>query len=198
MRVGTIRMPASLALALAAMLAFLLASCASPPLTLYTLGPPGVGSGTDPLASKALVIEVRRVAVPDFLDSEDILVRNGNALARSTQGRWATRVSMGVTSFLTARLAQRRPDALVTDQPQVTPPNYRLFVTISTLDVTSAGTATLDADWTIVPRDPAQPVIRDRGRFTSTGPVATDQQVVTLTEAVLTQLADAIDITHLR
>jgi uncharacterized lipoprotein YmbA len=175
-------------------LVFLIASCASPPLTLYTLGAPAAASGAAPLGGKAIVIEIRRVAVPDDLDSQDILVRDGSTLVRSTLGRWASRVSLGVTSYLTARLAQRRPDALVTDQPQIEPPDYRIFVTISTLDVTTSGTATLEADWLIVPRNPAQPTRRDRGRFTSTGPVATDQDVVSLYTAVLRQLADAIDV----
>jgi hypothetical protein len=107
-------------------------------------------------------------------------------------------VSLGVTAYLTGMLQQRRPDALVTDQTQIDPPTYRLFVTIGTLDITKAGTATLDADWTIVPRNPALPTQRARGHFTSTGPVATDQDVVTLTLAVLRQLADAIDVAGLR
>jgi uncharacterized lipoprotein YmbA len=176
----------------------LTASCASPSLTLYTLGLPSAASDTAPLGAKPVVIEVRRVAIPDYLDSQDIVVRDGTILVRSTQGRWASRVSLGVTHFLTARLARRRPDALITDQPQIESPNFRLFVTISTLDITSGGTATLDADWLIVPRDPAQPTRRARGHFTSTGPVATDQDVVSLTMAVLQQLADAIDIGSLR
>jgi uncharacterized lipoprotein YmbA len=185
---------ASLAFALAC----LLASCASPPLTIYTLGAPAAAVGTGPLGQKTMVIEVRRVSVPDFLDSQDILVRDGNVLVRSTQGRWATRLSLEATYFLTSELARRRPDALVTDQQPIEPPNDRIFVTISRLDVTSAGTATLDADWQIVPRDPKQPVRRGRAQFTSSGPVATDQDVVTLTKAVLAQLAEAIDVPSLR
>jgi uncharacterized lipoprotein YmbA len=174
-------------------IACLTASCASPPLTIYTLGAPGPGVDAAPLNRKTTVIEVRRVAIPDYLDSQDILVRDGNVLVRSTQGRWATRVSLETTYFLTSELARRNPDAVVTDQPQIEPPADRVFVTISRLDVTTAGVATLDADWQIVPRNPAQPVRRGRARFTSNGPVATDQDVVTLTKAVLTQLADAIE-----
>ncbi len=176
----------------------LAASCASPPLAMYTLGAPVAGAGAAPLGGKPVVIEVRRVAIPDYLDSQDILVRDGNTLVRSAQGRWATRVSLGVTAYLTGALQLRRPDALVTDQTQVDPPAYRLFITIGTLDVTKDGTATLDADWTIAPRNPALPVQRARGHFTSTGPVATDQDVVNLTLAVLRQLADAIDVNGLR
>jgi uncharacterized protein len=55
----------------------------------------------------------------------------------------------------------------------------------------------LEADWTLVPRDPARPTRRQRARFVARGPVATDQDVVNLMQAVLTQLADAIVIGHL-
>jgi hypothetical protein len=177
---------------------WLVASCASPALNLYTLDVPATAAESAPLSGKPIVIEVRRVAIPDYLDTQDILVRAGSTLNRSRQGRWASRLSLGVTHFLAGRLAERRPDALVTDQPQIEPPNYRIFLTINTLDVTTAGVATLEADWLIVPRNPALPTRRARARFTATGPVATDQDVVLLDKAVLQQLADSIDVANLR
>ncbi len=180
-------------------LALLAAGCAGPPIAVYTLGTPASTLGPPaPVLGHPTVIEVRRVGVPDFLDTQDLSLRNGNRVERSFTGRWASRLSVGATSYLTARLAQRRPDAVVTDQPQVDPPTYRLYVNISTLDVVAPGTATLEADWLIVPRDPATPTRRDRGRFTATGPVATDEQVVALTQAVMDRLADAIDVASLR
>ena len=182
----------------AILLALLVVSCASPPLSLYTLEPSDTLSRAVPLKNKAMVIEIRRVAIPDFLDTQDILVRDGNTLQRSTHGRWASRLSFGITHYLTGLLAARRPDALVTDQPQTEAPNERIFIVINTLDVTSAGTATLEADWTIVPRNPGLPTRRQRGRFSASGSVASDQDVVTLMQMVLTQLAAAIDISNLR
>ena len=179
-------------------LSLLIASCASAPLSLYTLEPPNQSSQAAALARRAMVIEIRRVAVPDYLDTQDILVRDGSTLQRSAHGRWATRLSLGVTRYLTGLLASRHPDALVTDQPQIETPDARIFVTISTLDVTSAGVATLEADWTLVPRDPGRSTRRKRARFVAKGSVATDQDVVNLMQAVLTQLADAIVIGHLR
>jgi uncharacterized lipoprotein YmbA len=178
--------------------AALLASCAAPPLTLYTLGAPAIAANGPPLGGKATVIEVRRVTLPDYLDTQDILVRHGNTLERSGRGRWASRLSLGITDLLTGRLAQRRPDALITDQPQTEAPSYRVLINISRLDVTADGVATLEADWQIVPRDPAMPTRRDRAGFSLNGPVATDQDVVTLEESVLDRLAGAIDITSLR
>jgi len=179
-------------------LSLLTASCASPALSLYTLAPTEPSPEAVPLAGRVMVIEIRRVVVPDYLDTQDILVRDGNTLRRSAHGRWATRLSVGVTRYLTRLLAARRSDALVTDQPQVETPNDRILITISTLDITSSGVATLEADWTVVPRDPAQPTRRRRASFTATGSVATDQDVVTLMQAVLTKLADAINIARLR
>ena len=52
--------------------------------------------------------------------------------------------------------------------------------------------------WQIVPRDPAQSVRRDRAGFSLTGPVATDQDVVTLEERLMDRLAAAIGIAGLR
>jgi uncharacterized lipoprotein YmbA len=173
-------------------------SCAAPPLSLYTLEPPGASSSAPPLTSRTVVIELRRVVLPDYLDTQDILVRNGNTLQRSAGGRWASRLSLGVTSYLAGLLAARRPDALVTDQPQVETPNFRIFLTISTFDVASPGVATLEADWTITPRDPARPTLRQRARLTANGPVATDHDVVVLMQSVLQLLADTINVAGLR
>jgi len=174
--------------------ALLLASCASPALILYTLGTPPIASDTATLGSKPEVIAVARVTLPDALDTEDIVVRDGSTLRRSTKGRWASRLSLGITDRLTQRLAERLPDALVTDRPLSDTPIDRIQINIGRLDVTAAGTAILDADWMIVPRNPKTPTQRDRGHFTATGPVATDQDTVTLLGKVLDQLAAAIQI----
>ena len=178
--------------------AVLIAGCASPQLSLYTLESPRALATERPLAPHSVVIEVRRVVIPDALDTQDIVVRNGNQFDRSSTGRWATRLSMAITHYLTGQLAARRPDALVTDQTQIGTPNDRLYIAISTLDITSAGQVALEADWTIVPRNPSLPDRRQRGRFTTQGPVASDHDVVVLLQALLKQLADAIDIASLR
>jgi uncharacterized lipoprotein YmbA len=175
----------------------LLNACGAPPLTLYTLAAPdprAASSKSLPLGQKPLVIAVARVTVPDELDTEDIVVRDGSTLRRSHLGRWATRLSLAVTDRLTERLAQRRPDAVVTDRPLTETPSYQVLVNIGRLDVTTAGVTTLDADWLIVPRDPDVPAVRDRGHFSATRPVATDQDVVNLVGAVLDKLSRAIVI----
>jgi hypothetical protein len=178
----------------------LVGSCAAPPLTLYTLGTPHtlgtppIASGTRPLGRHPVVISVGRVTIPDELDTEDILVRDGSTLQRSQRGRWASRLSLGITDRLTERLAARFPRALVTDRPLTETPSARILINISRLDVSAGGVATLDADWMVVPRDAAVPARRERGHFSATGPVKTDQDVVTLVGSVLDQLAGAIEV----
>ena len=179
-------------------LLLMIAGCASPRLSLYTLESPGALATERPLSPHSVVIEVRRVVIPDALDTQDIVVRNGNQFDRSPTGRWATRLSVAITHYLTGQLTARRPDALVTDQTQVGTPNDRLYIAISTLDITRAGQAVLEADWTIVPRNPSLPDRRQRGRFTTQGPAASDHDVVVLLQALLQQLANAIDIASLR
>ena len=61
--------------------------------------------------------------------------------------RWSSRLSLGITDRLTARLAARYPRALVTDRPLTETPSDRLLINIGRLDVTAAGVATLDADF---------------------------------------------------
>lgn len=173
-------------------LALLLAGCAAPPLKLYTLGAPAVAVGAEGGLASAPTLEVRRVALPDYLDSQDIVTRDGSTIARSSRGRWASRLSLGATDLITARLAASHPALFVTDQPQAMPAQWRLFVNISRLDVSADGTAALVADWTIVPRDPARPELRDRVSVTAQGPVKTDADVVALTNTVLDDLAARI------
>lgn len=204
----------------------LLTSCAAPPLTLYTLNasqpappevPPGAPTGGShaayhaashgaphatphgtSLGAKPVVIAVARMALPDEMDNEDIVFRDGNILRRSQKGRWASRLSVGMTGRLTDLLARRRPAAVVTDRPLTEAPTYRLMINVSRLDVSHTGAATLEADWLIVPANPAQPVRRGRTRFSVNGPVASDQDVVTLVDELTDRLAGAINVGALR
>lgn len=176
----------------AAAAALLLSACAAPPLTLYTLGAPAVAVGAEGNAATAPTLEVRRVALPDYLDSQDIVTRQGQVIARSGTGRWASRLSLGATDLIAARLAAARPDLFVTDQPAQGPVAWRLFVSISRLDVSAEGQAALAASWTIQPRNAALPEIRDRTALTLSGPTQTDADVVALTSRLLDALAARI------
>jgi len=179
------------------LMGLVLAGCAGPPLRLYTLSdaadpadPPGSIRQVSP------VIRVDRVILPGYLDTQDILVRSGHVLERSPTGRWATRLSIAATELLRARLAMRRPDALVTDQSEGGAYDYEIRVDVSELDVMSSGEAILAADWQIRRRAGAA-AIRRRLRLVRRGSVATDASVVELEAMLFDQLADAIDITSL-
>ena len=163
-------------------------------MTTYTLGTAGNAPDAAPLGKSPAVIAIARVTISDDLDTQDIVVRDGSTLRRSHLGRWASRLSLGITDRLTERLATRYPRALVTDRPLTETPTDRLLINIGRLDVTAGGVATLDADWLVVPRDAGKATLRNRVHFSATGPVATDQDVVTLIGVVVDRLAGAIEL----
>jgi uncharacterized protein len=185
--------------------ALVLAGCAAaPPLRVYTLAENPESSGAAMTAAEpspppgAPVIEIARVTLPDYVDSRDLVLRQGDQLERSSTARWASRLSLATTDLLTARLALRRPDAWVTDQPQVRTPDYRLLVHISRLDITNTGTGTVEAVWEIDPHDACEAVIRHRSHFTMSGAVGTDARVARFERSLLERLSSEIDISSLR
>lgn len=182
--------------ALAMLTALAVAACAARPLRLYTLNDPAAIGPPGMLRPGAPVIEVDRLILPDYLDTVDILVRRGSVLERSDGARWASRLSILATNLLTARLATRTPDALVTDQWRGTAPDYRIMVQVTGLDVTSGGVASLNAYWQILPRDHRLQAVRNRTQIRVTGPVATDQEVVDLETELFERLAGAIRLSY--
>lgn len=181
-----------------ALIAVMLSACAAPPLKLYTLTPVPESSDPSPLPRNATIIVVDRVYLPDYLDTQDLIIRRGNVLDRSQTGRWASRLSMSATDLLTAKLAMRRPDALVTDGVRTAVPDYEITVDVSRLDVSSAGQGVMDADWQIIPRADTKHIVRDRVRVTLEGSVASDKGIVGLESRLFERLAASIDISGLR
>lgn len=178
--------------ALAMLTALAVAACAARPLQIYTMSDAVAIEPQGQLRPGAPVIEVDRLTLPDYMDTVDILLRRGSVLERSDGARWAGRLSIQATNLLTARLATRAPGALVTDEWKGPAPDYRLMVQVTRLDVTSAGVASLNAYWQIIPRDQPLQVVRDRTQIRVTGPVATDQEVVDLETELFERLAGAI------
>jgi cholesterol transport system auxiliary component len=178
-----------------ALVALLLAGCAAaPPLRLYTLGDPPLSEDAPPLPREATVIEVDRLSLPDDLDSDDILLRNGNFLERSPTGRWASPLSVLATDLVTSRLARRAPDALVTDQWPAKSPDYQVMIHVARLDVTANGLAVMDANWQILAGASGKRALQNRVEIRLTGPTTTDSDIVRLETALFERLADAIDI----
>jgi len=184
-------------LTLVALIVAMLSACAAPPLRLYTLGAPSENIDRPPLPRNAAVIVVERVSLPGYLDTQDILIRSGATFDRSQTGRWVSRLSVSATELLTARLAMRRPDALITENVQASS-DYEIRVHVEALDVTSTGAAVMRADWQIVPRATAKRIVQDRIQIALRGSVASDAGVVTLESELFDRLADGIDLSTLR
>lgn len=174
--------------------ALLLAGCAAPPLRLYTLGEPPLSEDAKSLPRGGPVIEVDRLTLPNALDSEDILLTDGNVVERSRTGRWVSRLSLLATGLVTSQLARRAPDALVTDQWPIKAPDYRVMIGIDRLDVARKGSAVMDATWQIFARDrgPESRSLRGHARIRLIGATATDRDIVRLETALFDRLADSI------
>lgn len=174
--------------------AVLLTGCAAPPLRLYTLGDPPPTEDAKPLPRGAPVIEVDRLVLPDALDSDDLLLTDGNVVVRSRTGRWVSRLSLLATGLVTSQLARRAPDALVTDQWPIKAPDYRVMIGIDRLDIARKGWAVMDANWQIFARDrgPESQSPRGHVQIKLTGATATDRDIVRLETALFDRLADRI------
>jgi uncharacterized protein len=81
----------------------------------------------------------------------------------------------------------------VTTSPLSDTPTVSIRINVSRLDIGADGTAVLEADWMVVPASQRLPVRQQRVRVALQGPVATDQDVVTLTGQLADGLAAAID-----
>ncbi len=170
------------------------ASCAAPPLSLYTLSLPAAAGPEAPLGGKPAVIAVTRLTLPSDVDGTDLILRDGSTLKRSLTGRWASRLSVGMTTRLTERLAARYPRALVTASPLTEAPAVSIRIAITRLDISTDGSAVMDAEWVVVPANPRVPVRQQRARIALQGAVATDADIVALTGALVDRLAADIDV----
>jgi len=100
------------------------------------------------------VLAVAPVRVPDYLDSTDLVLRQGDhRLEASRTAHWGERLSSGVTEVLQAELARRLPDQWVTSSRDSGVAARKLDVRIERFDVWPDGRCVLVAGWTV--RDPA-------------------------------------------
>lgn len=171
---------------------------ASPVLRTYVLGSPAAPDPGVINEAGRPVIEVPTVALPDYLDSTDILLRNGqNELTPSSTGRWGERLSLGITHTLEVDLAKRLPGVLVTHTSVPGQPSVSLLVNVEAFDVHPDGECVLAARWTI-PGEEGQPAtIAQRGTFVTKAAVSpsgtlSDAIIVSAMAASVDQLADRI------
>lgn len=179
-----------LSLPLVGLLTGLLSACSSAPVQFYTIAPPIEGSSL--ARADAPVIYVPRIAMPDYLDTQDILLRDGSRLLRSSNGRWASRLSQSATDLIVTRLARDWPQRMVTAySPQQTPAS-RLTITIERMDITLQGQAMLVASWTDLPGAETRAIRNGRASLSVTGSVTDDAAKAALLQKLFSQLADRI------
>jgi uncharacterized protein len=95
------------------------------------------------------VVEVKRVRLPDYLDTTDILERRGNQLVPSATGRWGERLSVGMSRALAAALAARLPGMVVTATPPVERPARQVLVDVADFEAKEGHAVVLVARWSI-------------------------------------------------
>jgi uncharacterized lipoprotein YmbA len=136
------------------------------------------------------------VLVPDYLDTTDILLRDGrNEIKVDPTGRWGERLSDGLTQALAADLAARLPrESVVLDASDRA--GRRLLVSVQALDLWPDGHCVMAADWSLVEPGAKTAAITGSGRF-DTGAVAdmssaSDANRVDAIARTVAKLADAI------
>ena len=177
-----------------------LAGCVSSPLPhSYVLSAPAAPVAGVYNEAGRPVLELPTVALPDYLDSTDILLRDGrNELKPSATGRWGERLSVGITQALAADLTRRLPGLLVTHTPVPGQASPRLLVDVDAFDIRPDGQCVLTARWTVPGTDGQAAVIAERGTFLTqaTGPAGSlaDAAIVSAMATAVDQLADRIAV----
>lgn len=103
-------------------------------------------------SAPAAVIGVGPVSLPDYVDRPQIVVRTGPyTLAQATFDQWGGDLDDMVPRLLIEDLAARLPTDHLVPFPQVSdvPFDYRVSITISQFDVSSAGEAVVAAGWQV-------------------------------------------------
>ena len=189
--------------ALGSLCALIIAACASSPAPrLYVLTAP-LGPTSTPTAATATAtatagirIQLLPVSIPDYLDNEEILVRQGeHELRASSTGQWGERLSEGVTHALGASLKARLPGYVIDTGRTIDLGAQQITVIVDTLDCWSDGRCSLGAHWHL--REPGGEPGQAEGRATFVTKVspsgdAADAAVISGLAAAVAQLADRL------
>ena len=141
-------------------------------------------------------LQLQRVLVPDYLDTTDILLRVGaHEIRESATGRFAERLSLGITDALRSDLAARLPLVAIAPAQPARNRARQILVTVDAFDVWPTGRCVLVADWSVIDADRRSELAADRGTFTSAavgGDSPGDAAIVSAMAASVRQLANAI------
>ena len=169
----------------------LLACGSSPPTRFYTLN--SVPAEVPRQHEVGPPVKVDAVHVPALLDRESIVRgESGNQLVISGQDRWGGDFGEMARRVLTQDLRARLPAESVIPAEAPAPANARgLVVDILSFSPAASGEVVLDADWTVLQGEPAQPVIRRAAHLEAPAATSAADEVATMSR-LLGQLADQI------
>ena len=170
----------------------ILMGCQSgPPPRTYVLGAPVASVAGLSNETGRPVLDLRRVSLPDYLDTSDIQVRDGrNQLTPSATGRWGERLSVGITHALGEGLARRLPGVVVSWNGGAS--GQRLQVDVEAFDVSASGGCVLTARWTVRRDGQSTAGTVFRGTFVAQAANMADAAVVAAMGDAIEQLAAGI------
>jgi uncharacterized lipoprotein YmbA len=163
--------------------------CSStPPTRLYVLETTPVS----PLYSLPadLRLTLGPVMMPEYLERQQIVVRDGGRLRMSGYDRWGEPLGRGVTSILTEQLsAATGSEILPFMWPGGTAEDWRIPLEIIRFEAQAPGRVLLEARWVLMSPDGEETGSRHRASFES--PVDTDdhEQIVRVSSQLLSELA---------
>jgi uncharacterized lipoprotein YmbA len=165
----------------------------SPPTQIYVLGyPEDPARGMIAQADRP-ILRLFPVSIPDYLDTRDILIRSGqNQVTASPTGRWAERLSLGMTRALAAALTTRLPDAEIIYNQSVVPPARQILVDVEALEIRPDRECLLTASWTLAGSDGDQVLHRERDNFIQQATDTSDAAIAAAISRTIDQLADKI------
>jgi uncharacterized lipoprotein YmbA len=194
----TVLQALSLALAGGA-LSVVVACGAGPPPDKYVLGSAPVEAVSTRSEAGLPVVEVRRVQISDYLDTSDLLERNGNELVPSLTGLWGERLSVGMGRALTAALAAKLPQMVVMATPPLDRPAQRVFLEVTTFEPNAEHQVVLIARWSITDGTSGQVLDTKQTSLVEpingTGDAAVVDAMSTVVEKLADQIAPAVERT---
>ncbi len=141
------------------------------------------------------VIKLQRVLIPDYLDTDDILLRVGaHEIHESSTGRFGERLSLGITHALRSDLALRLPQYTIALAQSADRPTRQILVNIDAFEVWPTGRCVLVADWTVLDADRKASLSGGRGTFetVAVGLNPGDGAIVAAMADAVRQLGDRI------
>jgi hypothetical protein len=166
---------------------------ADPMPNIYVLGNAVPARATEVSQLGQPVIEIKQAQLPDYLDTSDI-IENGpdGRMLVSNHGRWAERLSVGVTRAVALSLAAQLPGFAVTTSPPSTAPWRQVRIDIDAFAAGPDGNCVATVDWRVGARDNGELVAKQRTTLavpvTGTG----DAAVVAAMSGEVDTIADRI------